>query len=66
MNKTIEVNEEFAKFIGKDVVVGLKNNTELAGKVESVDNFLNIVLTVEDGIQMVKGEKVAYLSMKED
>lgn len=66
MNKTIEVNKEFAKFIGKDVIVGFKNNTETSGKVESVDNYLNIVLAVENGIKMIKGEKVAYVSMKED
>lgn len=65
MEKTLKVKEEFAKFLGKNVIVGFKNNTESEGKIETIDNYLNIVLTTENGIEVIKGEKVAFLSLKD-
>ena len=33
MEKTLKVKEEFAKFLGKNVIVGFKNNTESEGNI---------------------------------
>ena len=65
MEKTLKVNEEFAKFLDKEVIVGFRNNTETEGKIETIDNYLNIVLSNDKGIEVIKGEKVAFLSLKD-
>lgn len=60
-----QVNKQFADFKGKDVLVGLKNWEELEGKIIAIDNFLNTVLEVDDGLRVLKGGKIAFISEKE-
>jgi len=64
-NNNFQVNKQFALFKGKDVIVGLKNWEEYEGKVIAIDNFLNTVLEVDDKLKVIKGGKVAFISIKE-
>lgn len=65
MNDNFQVNKQFAKFKGKDVIVGLKNWEEVEGKVVTLDNFLNLVLDDGEGLRVIKGGKIAFISVKE-
>ena len=64
-NNNFQVNKQFADFKGKDVLIGLKNWEEFEGKIIAIDNFLNTVLEVDNGLKVVKGGKVAFISMKD-
>ncbi|WP_461461164.1 LSM domain-containing protein [Methanobrevibacter sp.] len=63
-NNNSQVNKDFIQFKGKNVLIGLKNTEEYSGKVISIDNFLNTVLEVEDGIKVIKGGKIAFISIQ--
>ncbi|WP_409200233.1 LSM domain-containing protein [Methanobrevibacter sp. DSM 116169] len=63
MKNEFKVNEQFLKFKGKNVTVSLRNSDEYSGKLISIDNLLNIVLESEDGLNVFKGGKIAYISM---
>lgn len=64
-NHNFQVNKQFADFKGKNVLIGLKNWEEFEGKIIAIDNFLNIVLEKEDGLKVIKGGKIAFISIKE-
>ncbi len=63
-NNNFQVNKDFIQFKGKNVLIGLKNTEEYSGKVISIDNFLNTVLEVEDGIKVIKGGKITFISIQ--
>ena len=65
-NDNFQVNKQFANFKGKNVLIGLKNWEELEGKIVAIDNFLNVVLDDGDGLKVIKGGKIAFISIKED
>lgn len=58
-----KVNKQFLKFKDKKVLVALKNNNEQEGKLITIDNYLNTVLETENGIQFIKGTKIAFISL---
>jgi small nuclear ribonucleoprotein (snRNP)-like protein len=62
-NNEFKVNEQFAKFKGKNVTVSLKNSDEYEGKIIAIDNLLNIVLEDENGLRVLKGGKIAFISV---
>jgi len=64
-NNNFQVNKQFADFKGKDVLVGLKNWEEIEGKIIAIDNFLNTVLEAGDGLKVLKGGKIAFISIRE-
>ena len=64
-NNNFQVNKQFADFNGKDVLIGLKNWEEFEGKIVAIDNFLNTVVEVEDGLKVVKGGKIAFISIRD-
>ena len=61
MSDNFQVNKQFAKFKGKDVLIGLKNE----GKIITIDNFLNLVLDDGEGLKVIKGGKIAFISIQE-
>ncbi|WP_297981735.1 LSM domain-containing protein [uncultured Methanobrevibacter sp.] len=65
MANDFQVNRQFAKFKGKDVLIGLKNWEEVEGKIITIDNFLNLVLDDGNGLKVIKGGKIAFISIKE-
>lgn len=66
-NKEFEVNEQFLAFKGKKVLVGLRNDVEIAGTLIAIDNYLNSVIEEEDGkIQSLKGGELNYIVLEEN
>ena len=65
-NDNFQVNKQFANFKGKNVLMGLKNWEELEGKIIAIDNFLNVVLDDGNDLKVIKGGKIAFISIKED
>ena len=69
MSDNFQVNKQFARlfarFKGKDVLIGLKNWEEVEGKIITIDNFLNLVLDDGEGLKVIKGGKIAFISIQE-
>ena len=61
MSDNFQVNKQFARFKGKDVLIGLK----VEGKIITIDNFLNLVLDDGEGLKVIKGGKIAFISIQE-
>ena len=60
------VNKLFAQFKNKYVSVDLRDNNQSEGKIVAIDNYLNIVLENENGLETIKGGNVVFVSLKED
>lgn len=60
-----QVNKLFKQFKNKNVTVELRDNNQCEGKVIAVDNYLNLVLENENGIETIKGGNVIFVSLKE-
>jgi small nuclear ribonucleoprotein (snRNP)-like protein len=60
-----QVNKQFSAFQNKNVLIGLKNWEEVEGKIVTIDNFLNTVLESEGNLRVIKGGKIAFISIKE-
>ena len=61
-----QVNRLFNQFKNKNVTVELRDNNQAEGKVIAIDNYLNIVLENENGLETIKGGNVIFVSLKED
>ncbi|KZX15842.1 LSM domain-containing protein [Methanobrevibacter curvatus] len=64
-DRAYQVNQQFLRFKGKDVIIGLKNLEELEGNIITIDNFLNTVLETDNGLNVIKGGKIAFISEKQ-
>ena len=53
----------FKTLIGKDITVELKNDMNIRGRLESVDQFLNIKLA---NIQVVDEERYPHMVIKRE
>ena len=60
------VNKLFTQFKNKYVSVDLRDNNQSEGKVIAIDNYLNLVLENENGIETLKGGNIIFISLKED
>ncbi|MGL4669542.1 MAG: LSM domain-containing protein [Methanobacteriaceae archaeon] len=60
-----QVNKQFSQFKGKEVLISLKNSEECEGKIIAIDNFLNVVLETENGLRVIKGGNLKFISLKE-
>ena len=60
------VNKLFSQFKNKYVSVDLRGNYQTEGKIIAIDNYLNLVLENENGIEAIKGGNVIFISAKED
>ena len=65
MNNNDEINKLFLQFKGKNVSVGLRDDNRSEGKVIAVDNYLNLVLETENGLETIKGGNVVLVSLKD-
>lgn len=65
-NDKDNVNKLFAQFKNKYVTVDLRDNNQSEGKIIAIDNYLNLVLENENGIETIKGGNVVFVSLKED
>ena len=59
------VNEMFGEFKDKQVTVDLKGDYQVSGKIISIDNYLNLVLENDNGIDTVKGGNIMFISKTE-
>lgn len=60
-----QVNKLFNQFKNKNVTVELRDNNQAEGKVIAIDNYLNIVIENENGIETLKGGNIVFVSLKE-
>ena len=60
------VNKLFTQFKNKYVSVDLRGDYQTEGKVIAIDNYLNLVLENENGIEILKGGNIIFISLKED
>lgn len=65
MNNNDEINKLFLQFNGKNVSVDLRDDNRSEGKVIAVDNYLNLVLETENGLETIKGGNVVLVSLKD-
>lgn len=61
-----DVNKLFAQFKNKYVTVDLRGNYQSEGKIIAIDNYLNLVLENENGLETIKGGNVIFISVKEN
>jgi small nuclear ribonucleoprotein (snRNP)-like protein len=60
------VNKLFRQFKNKYVTVDLRGGYQVEGKIIAIDNYLNLVLENDNGIETVKGGNIVFISLKED
>lgn len=60
------VNKLFNQFKNKYVSVDLRGDYRTEGKVIAIDNYLNLVLENDNGIETLKGGNIIFISLKED
>ena len=60
------VNKLFSQFKNKYVSIDLRGNYQSEGKVIAIDNYLNLVLENENGLETIKGGNIIFISLKED
>ena len=60
------VNKLFTQFKNKYVTVDLRGDYQTEGRVIAIDNYLNLVLENENGIETLKGGNIIFISLKED
>ncbi len=60
------VNKLFRQFKNKNVTVDLRGGYQSEGKIIAIDNYLNLVLENENGLETVKGGNIVFISIKED
>lgn len=60
------VNKLFTQFKDKYVTVDLRGDYQSEGKVIAIDNYLNLVLENENGLETIKGGNIIFISLKED
>ena len=65
MSDKDQVNRLFNQFKNKNVTVELRDNNQAEGKIIAIDNYLNIVLENENGIETLKGGNIVFVSLKE-
>ena len=60
------VNRLFTQFKNKYVSVALRGDYQTEGKVIAIDNYLNLVLENDNGLETIKGGNIIFISLKED
>ena len=66
MNQDKEnVNKLFRQFKNKYVTVDLRGGYQSEGTIIAIDNYLNLVLENENGLETVKGGNIVCISLKE-
>lgn len=64
-NNDDQLKSQFRQFKDKQIIVRMKNQDEIEGKLISIDNYFNIVLEIDEGIQFIKGRLIAFISLNE-
>ena len=56
----------FRQFKNKYVTVDLRGDYQTEGKIIAIDNYLNLVLENDNGLETIKGGNIIFISLKED
>ncbi|MBR3197678.1 MAG: LSM domain protein, partial [Methanobrevibacter sp.] len=48
------------------VTVDLRGDYQTEGTIIAIDNYLNLVLENENGLETIKGGNIIFISLKED
>ena len=59
------VNKLFKQFKNKYVTVDLRGDYQSEGKVLAIDNYLNLVLETDNGLETIKGGNIIFISINE-
>ena len=59
------VNKLFKQFKNKNVTVDLRGDYQSEGKVLAIDNYLNLVLETDNGLETIKGGNIIFISINE-
>ena len=59
------VNKLFRQFKNKYVTVDLRGDYQSEGKVLAIDNYLNLVLETDNGLETIKGGNIIFISINE-
>lgn len=58
------LHRQLRQFQNKDVLVRQKNTETKEGRLLAIDNYLNIAIETEMGMEFVKGTKILYIQLK--
>ena len=65
MNNTDDIHTLFLHFNGKNVSVDLREQNIIKKKKIAVDNYINLVIENENGLETIKGGNVVLVSLKD-
>lgn len=58
------LHRQLKQFQNKDVNVLQKNTETKEGLLLAIDNYLNVALETESGLEFIKGTKILYIQLK--
>jgi small nuclear ribonucleoprotein (snRNP)-like protein len=64
-NNDDQLKSQFRQFKDKQIIVRMKNQDEIEGKLISIDNYFNVVLEMDEGIQFIKGRLISLIAINE-
>ncbi|WP_414468571.1 LSM domain-containing protein [Methanobacterium sp. ACI-7] len=59
-----QLHRQLRQFQNKDVNVLQKNTETKEGKLLAIDNYLNVAIETEAGMEFIKGTKILYIQLK--
>lgn len=64
-NNDDQLKAQFRQFKDKQIIVRMKNQDEMEGKLISIDNYFNVVLEMDEGLQFIKGRLISLIAINE-
>lgn len=58
------LHRQLKQFQNKDVNVLQKNTETKEGRLLAIDNYLNVAIETESGMEFIKGTKILYIQLK--
>ena len=58
------LHRQLKQFQNKDVNILQKDTETKEGRLLAIDNYLNIAIETESGMEFIKGTKILYIQLK--
>ena len=58
------LHRQLKQFQNKDVNVLQKDTETKEGRLLAIDNYLNVAIETESGMEFIKGTKILYIQLK--
>ncbi len=58
------LHRQLKQFQNKNVNVLQKNTENKEGRLLAIDNYLNVAIETESGMEFIKGTKILYIQLK--